>query len=500
MAETLKLIKQDSTYKIVIPENVEEKIRFLCAQVHEVEWSGILFYKKSGTMEDGSLVITCADIFPMDIGTGTYTEFDNSPDAVSYMCDHPELLAPDVYNGLVHSHNNMATFFSGTDTSTLLEEGKDRNHFVSLIVNNAGTYTAAITRKAVKDLTISGTLKYKSFDDTEIELGELEPVKTQSTVVEYFMLEVEKHDAQVSLKKELEDAFSSTFEVLKTKVPADNAKQIRSNFVESVVNSLIRDVTDIKFEETKKRLDDIRESKKKKVTSPYGNYPFTGAYPNSYPSTQRTPAVGGGYAGATSPSNFARSKSQIYIPGKGWCDKDTEEVITPTSQLLNKGYTPKVVHSEPLGPSEPGELNLDWEDAGSAWAHCRQETTEEGVKSSEKTDKEIKEKIQELTDSALYYLLTGDIDCPNVICDYDSWAAQTGYIYSRQFRTLDDFKRFADMQVDYIYEVANDKLDGLTDDISNDSEAFMQTVADELKKLPQNVYIKHYISQIERLA
>ena len=97
-------------------------------------------------------------------------------------------------------------------------------------------------------------------------------------------------------------------------------------------------------------------------------------------------------------------------------------------------------------------------------------------------------------------MLTGDIDCPNVICDYDSWAAQTGYIYSRQFRTLDDFKRFADMQVDYIYEVANDKLDGLTDDISNDSEAFMQTVADELKKLPQNVYIKHYISQIERLA
>ena len=108
------------------------------------------------------------------------------------------------------------TFFSGTDTSTLLEEGKDRNHFVSLIVNNAGTYTAAITRKAVKDLTISGTLKYKSFDDTEIELGELEPVKTQSTVVEYFMLDVEKHEAQTSLKKELEDAFSSLPAISKT--------------------------------------------------------------------------------------------------------------------------------------------------------------------------------------------------------------------------------------------------------------------------------------------
>jgi hypothetical protein len=41
------------------------------------------------------------------------------------------------------------TFFSSTDNNTLLEEGKDRNNFVSLIVNNAGTYSAAITRKMV---------------------------------------------------------------------------------------------------------------------------------------------------------------------------------------------------------------------------------------------------------------------------------------------------------------------------------------------------------------
>ena len=109
MAETLKLVKQDSTYKIVMPENVEEKIRFLCAQVHEVEWSGILFYKKAGTMEDGSLVITCTDIFPMDIGSQTYTEFDMSPDVIAYMTTRPELL--DCQMGLIHSHNNMAKQF-----------------------------------------------------------------------------------------------------------------------------------------------------------------------------------------------------------------------------------------------------------------------------------------------------------------------------------------------------------------------------------------------------
>ena len=394
----------------------------------------------------------------------------------------------------------MATFFSGTDTSTLLDEGKDRNHFVSLIVNNAGTYTAAITRKAVKDLTISGTLKYKTFDDKEVELGDIEPVKTQSTVVEYFMLEVEKHEAQVSLKKELEEAFSSTMEVLKSKVPADNAVQIRDNFVEDMVNSLIRGVSDVKFEETKKRLDDIREAKKKKATPVYGSgYPYAGSYPTAQRPSFGT-GVGGGYAGASASTNFARTKGQVYIPGKGWVDKDTDEVITPASSLLGNKNKPKVT-SEPLGPSEPDELNFDWEDAGSAWAHCRQEMKEENAKNHEEKDKKIEEEIQALIDKAMYYLLTGDIDGPNLNSDYEAWAMQSGYVYSRQFSTLEDFKRFADMQVDYIYEVASDKLDGLEDEIENFSDEFMDRLAEEMNKLSnKNVYIKHYISQIERLA
>jgi len=43
----------------------------------------------------------------------------------------------------------MQAFFSGTDTNTLYSEGKDRNNFVSLIVNNAREYCAAITYKEV---------------------------------------------------------------------------------------------------------------------------------------------------------------------------------------------------------------------------------------------------------------------------------------------------------------------------------------------------------------
>lgn len=61
----------------------------------------------------------------------------------------------------------MATFFSATDIATLREEGNDRNHFVSLIVNNAGVYTAAITRRMKLKMTINSTYTYKSFDDVE---------------------------------------------------------------------------------------------------------------------------------------------------------------------------------------------------------------------------------------------------------------------------------------------------------------------------------------------
>jgi hypothetical protein len=71
----------------------------------------------------------------------------------------------DCDQGLIHSHNSMATFFSSTDDSTLVEEGKDRNFFVSLIVNNAGTYTAAVTRKSTIIGKVVNYVTKKSMDE-----------------------------------------------------------------------------------------------------------------------------------------------------------------------------------------------------------------------------------------------------------------------------------------------------------------------------------------------
>lgn len=86
----------------------------------------------------------------------------------------------------------MSTFFSGTDTNTLLEEGSDMNNFLSLIVNNAGQYTAAITRKVKHIPHVTETLEYEFFGEGNINLGTNEYDAIESYEIEYFFLDIEK--------------------------------------------------------------------------------------------------------------------------------------------------------------------------------------------------------------------------------------------------------------------------------------------------------------------
>ena len=187
--EALQLVEKLGTfnYKLVIPAEVERKIRFTCNRIWSTEWSGTLFFTHEGSFENNDLVVKCVDIYIMDIGTQAYTEFDMNPDVIAYMCEHPELL--DCQMGLIHSHNNMSTFFSSTDTATLKEEGRDRNNFVSLIVNNAGSYTAAITRR-IKSKKVTESTSYEFFGD-----GERQDTKnyvSNADEIEWFYLKIEK--------------------------------------------------------------------------------------------------------------------------------------------------------------------------------------------------------------------------------------------------------------------------------------------------------------------
>ena len=193
--KVISLVQKSGTYnyKLIIPAEVERKIRFACQKVWSTEWSGTLFFTHEGSFENDDLVIRCVDIYIMDIGTQAYTEFDMNPDVIAYMTEHSELL--DCQMGLIHSHNNMSTFFSGTDTATLKEEGRDRNNFVSLIVNNAGSYTAAITRR-IKSKQVMESVSYEFFGDGEKQ--DTKKYVSDADEIEWFYLKIEKEGENYS--------------------------------------------------------------------------------------------------------------------------------------------------------------------------------------------------------------------------------------------------------------------------------------------------------------
>lgn len=193
--KVIRLVQKSSTYnyKLIIPAEVERKIRFACQKVWSTEWSGTLFFTHEGSFKNNDLVIRCVDIYIMDIGTQAYTEFDMNPDVIAYMTEHSELL--DCQLGLIHSHAGMQTFFSGTDTATLEEEGRDRNNFVSLIVNNAGSYTAAITRR-IKSKQVKESVSYEFFGDGEKQ--DTKEYVSDADEIEWFYLKIEKEGENYS--------------------------------------------------------------------------------------------------------------------------------------------------------------------------------------------------------------------------------------------------------------------------------------------------------------
>lgn len=203
------LVKNNRRYKMIIPANVEQKIRFACAAVPNLEWSGVLFYTYTGTFEKCDLTITCKDILVMDVGNATYTEWCADAEVISYMAENDLL---DCQMGILHSHASMRAFFSGTDTATLLAEGQDRNNVISLIVNNKGEYEAAITRLVVTTATVTETGTYQFFGEGEKQYDD--EYETEDIYVEYFMFDIIKKSP-----KGLPDFIDRMSEVMKKKKP-----------------------------------------------------------------------------------------------------------------------------------------------------------------------------------------------------------------------------------------------------------------------------------------
>ena len=267
-----KLVKGQSTYKLIVPQDVEEKIRYLLRKFPSTEWSGVLFITHDGSFETNDLVITCKDIYPMDLGNSTFTEFKMNEDVAAYMAQNIELFDCEI--GLVHSHHQMSTNPSGTDLNTLREEGNERNCFVSLIVNNAGTYYAAITRKvqSKSEVTVKslGT-SYEFFGEgskTVCNNGTEVTKTVDKEYIEYFDLQIERHEVPNALSyldtrfEEIEKKKKDTPKTSSVYYPQTYTNQSKSEtndvqFFEWLHPAKIRDgseqQTSLDFEDTQKQ-------------------------------------------------------------------------------------------------------------------------------------------------------------------------------------------------------------------------------------------------------
>ena len=268
--------------KLIISSNLEKKISVCCRELPENEWSGTLFYSIVSGKFGKDLVLKAEDFYLRDIGSHTYTEFDDDADAFNYQVENDLI---DCIQGLIHSHCSFNTFFSGIDSNTLDDLGHDMPHFLSLIVNNAGTYCAKITRR------IPVSNHYVTFN------GEEEEYEGNDVIIQSFPVSIEFEDGSLinTLKSRLSElrkktkndslentlwgnkSYNNDFRIPDVSYSTFNnkVKDTSSNFNNNkTVNSLstVKETSSIIAKEdnkntTKKKSEEIKEGKSDKLSS-----------------------------------------------------------------------------------------------------------------------------------------------------------------------------------------------------------------------------------------
>lgn len=155
-----------------MPDSFLDKVKFLCKSIPKDEWSGILFYRPVGSIKDvENFKIILEDILPLDKGNATYTEYDNLEEMLNYF-EEPGNEALDlgyqdgsISIGHIHSHNTMAVFFSGTDTTEIKDNSQNHFYYLSLIVNNFMDFKAKIATRGTYEYTFEQEIDVMSKDE-----------------------------------------------------------------------------------------------------------------------------------------------------------------------------------------------------------------------------------------------------------------------------------------------------------------------------------------------
>jgi len=153
------------TIKVLMHEDILNKVKFLCKNIDKVEWSGVLFYSMEGTIQDpANMVITLQDILPMNKGNATYTEYNLDDRYMDYLMEEGKEERLEWKMGHIHSHNTMPVYFSGTDMSELQDNSASHNFYLSLIVNNYMDFCAKVAFRGGVDMETE-VLNYYALDE-----------------------------------------------------------------------------------------------------------------------------------------------------------------------------------------------------------------------------------------------------------------------------------------------------------------------------------------------
>ena len=127
------------------------------------EWSGILLYTidKGDIFDPTKLKIIAKGMFPMDIGSPGYTEYDYDENTLDMYDFYPEALEEEWRLGHIHTHHNMKAYFSGTDLQELRDNIDNHVYYLSLIVNFDGEYCAKVCVKGSRTVKEDSVLEYK---------------------------------------------------------------------------------------------------------------------------------------------------------------------------------------------------------------------------------------------------------------------------------------------------------------------------------------------------
>lgn len=181
MQSRLDKVQFKNKIQVIMPDEVLDKIKYLCTIISKVEWSGILLYETLGSIQDPkNMQVILKDIIPMHKGSSTYTEYsftekkrDQSGYAdrhIDYCEEFEEALSWQI--GHIHSHNNMNVFFSGTDMAELEENSPSHNFYLSLIVNNKLDFMAKIAFIATAETSNKTVFKALNENGEEYVIGD----------------------------------------------------------------------------------------------------------------------------------------------------------------------------------------------------------------------------------------------------------------------------------------------------------------------------------------